>query len=134
VEGRKFHLIGCSNGGAAVLAVAARAPHLVASLAVITGFVPKWLRNLSPLRSVPSIRLFVGDSDELGHTQAIETMKRKIERVGGSARHFVLQGAGHFNIGYYIDMPQFWQDLEALREAVRLEAGEAAILKCVRAS
>merc|ERR1719446_962686 len=66
IENRKFHLVGTSNGGASVAAVAARAPNLVASLTMVTGFVPDTLTDFSRLLTILSIRLYVGDKDEMG--------------------------------------------------------------------
>jgi len=115
VESRKFHLVGTSNGGTSVAAVAARIPHLVASLTLVTGEVPDSLVDFRPLRTIPAIRLYVGDKDEMGHYQALQDMYEEINKVGGTAQLHVLEGARHGNIGHYIDMASFWDGLHAAR-------------------
>lgn len=113
VQGQKFHLVGTSNGGAAVLAAAAQAPELVASLTLVTGFCPKGLADFAPLKVVPSIRLYAGDLDELGHCEALARIKEKLDLTGAFAELFILEGARHGNVGHFIDMEEFWRWLAA---------------------
>merc|ERR1719408_404186 len=113
VESRKFHLVGTSNGGASVAAVAARAPNLVASLTMVTGFVPDSLTDFSRLLTILSIRLYVGDKDEMGHCICLQEMEQQIRLAGAAADLVVLEGARHGNIGQFIDMEEFWRGLEA---------------------
>jgi len=115
VESRKFHLVGTSNGGTSVAAVAARVPHLVASLTLVTGEVPDSLLDFRSLLTIPTIRLYVGDKDEMGHYQALQDMHGEIDKVGGAAELYILEGARHGNIGHYIDMASFWEGLQAAR-------------------
>jgi len=113
VEGDKFHLVGTSNGGASVAAVAAHTPNLVASLTLVTGFIPDSLTDFSRLLTILSIRLYVGDKDEMGHCDCLQEMEQQIRLAGATAELFVLEGARHGNIGLFIDMEEFWQGLEA---------------------
>lgn len=106
---------GTSNGGASVAAVATRVPHLVASLTLVTGFVPDCLTDFRSLLTILTIRLYVGDKDEMGHCQALQGMHEQIDNAGGSAQLDILEGARHGNIGHYIDMGAFWDGLEAAR-------------------
>merc|ERR550537_123168 len=115
VECRKFHLIGSSNGGASVAAVAARIPNLVASLTLVTGFVPDSLTDFSRLLTILSIRLYVGDHDEMGHCICLQEMEQQLRRAGAAAELVVLEGARHGDIGQFIDMEDFWRGLEAAR-------------------
>lgn len=115
VESRKFHLVGTSNGGTSVAAVAARVPHLVASLTLVTGEVPDSLVDFRSLLTIPTIRLYVGDKDEMGHYQALQDMCEEIDKIGGTAQLHILEGARHGNIGHYIDMAAFWEGLQAAR-------------------
>ncbi|CAK0870595.1 unnamed protein product [Prorocentrum cordatum] len=116
IEGGRLHLVGTSNGGATVLAAACRAPELVASLTLVTGFVPRPVRDVSTLSRVPLIRLYAGADDELGHQDALERLKLELDRVGVGAVLRVLPGAGHTTIGQHVDMGQFWAELEAARQ------------------
>jgi len=85
VEGGRVHLVGTSNGGASVLALACRAPRLVASLTCVTGFDAgvetggKGL-DLSPLQQIPLIRFWAGELDELGHQRALAEIHHFGER------------------------------------------------------
>lgn len=124
IEGHKFHLVGTSNGGASVLAVAAKAPELVASLTLVTGFVPRGLHDLSPLAAIPDICLYVGDADEMGHCEALQELKQRLDSLTVPAELHVLPGARHFNIGHYIDMDDFWNRLEAARRPQVASDGE----------
>lgn len=116
IEGGKLHLVGTSNGGATVLAAACQAPELVASLTLVTGFVPRPVRDVKALSPVPLIRLYAGADDELGHQDALERLKLQLDRVGIGAILRVLPGAGHMTIGQHVDMGQFWAELEAARQ------------------
>lgn len=113
-EGGKLHLVGTSNGGASVLAAALRAPLLVASLSLVTGFAPEGLGDLAPLRAIPC-RLFAGDQDECGHDKALERLKEQLEEAGCAAELTIFPGARHMNIGHFLDMELFWRGLEAAR-------------------
>lgn len=115
VEGGKFHLIGTSNGGASVLAVAAAIPHLIASLTLVTGFVPPHLSDLRSLKQIRLIRLFVGSADEMGHDKALIGLSDSLQELGVQCQLSVLEGAGHFNIGHSLDMEAFWSELEDAR-------------------
>lgn len=115
VEGGRFHLIGTSNGGASVLAAAVRAPELVASLTLVTGFIPAGTDDLGRLAGIPAIRLYVGDADNLGHDVALQDLKQRFDALAVPAELHVLEGARHSNVGQYIDMEAFWQGLEVAR-------------------
>lgn len=115
IEGQKLHVFGSSNGGATALAAAVLMPERVASLTLVTGFVPDIVQDLTPLAAVPSIRLYVGDKDELGHCECLQELKVGIESAGGSAELLVIPGAGHTTIGRRIGPAFFWAGLEAAR-------------------
>lgn len=121
VESKKFHLVGCSNGGAAVAAVAARVPLWVASLTMVTGFAPYSLNDYKKLLTILSIRLYVGDMDEMGHHITLKDMEQEILQAGAAVDLVILAGAKHGNIGSHIDMNDFWRGLEEARwmEVVR---------------
>mmetsp|Transcript_71535 Transcript_71535/g.155415 ORF Transcript_71535/g.155415 Transcript_71535/m.155415 type:complete len:942 (-) Transcript_71535:64-2889(-) len=122
VESQKLHLVGNSNGGAAVLAVAARVPELVASVTVVTGFAPPGLTDYWPLRDISHIHFYVGDADELGHCAELQEVAIRLEAVGAQVDFTILPGAGHFNIGQAIDMETFWQELGAARNSAKAKA------------
>lgn len=123
VESQKFHLVGTSNGGASVAAVAAHAPNLVASLTLVTGFIPDTMTDFSRLLTILSIRLYVGDKDEMGHYICLQEMEQQIHEAGAAAELFVLEGVRHGNIGLHIDMEEFWQGLEVARWKELLRSG-----------
>eukprot|EP00931_Biecheleriopsis_adriatica_P078070 TRINITY_DN51548_c0_g1_i1.p1 TRINITY_DN51548_c0_g1~~TRINITY_DN51548_c0_g1_i1.p1 ORF type:complete len:281 (+),score=36.29 TRINITY_DN51548_c0_g1_i1:42-884(+) len=118
IEGGKFHVAGTSNGGAAALAIARAAPSLIASLTLVTGFLPPGITNLSPLRELKSIRLYVGDADEMGHLTKMQGLKRALEKSGVGADFKVVPNAGHFNIGAFLDVEELWSGFEDARESV----------------
>jgi predicted esterase len=115
IEQDKFHLVGSSNGGATVLALAAALPELVVSLTLVTGYIPDSLVDLTPLRALPIINLYVGDGDEMGHQERMEELNTVLQDTGVPTAFHLLEGAGHFNIGEYIDMASFWATLEGSR-------------------
>lgn len=110
VEGRKLHLVGTSNGGASVLALAARLPDHIASVTLVTGFVPDCLKDLGPLRCVPRIRLIGSKSDlktlQIAQDQ-LELAKAPVDDLQ------IVKGANHANVGQQLDMEAFWSWLEA---------------------
>eukprot|EP00928_Gymnodinium_smaydae_P063996 TRINITY_DN47441_c0_g1_i1.p1 TRINITY_DN47441_c0_g1~~TRINITY_DN47441_c0_g1_i1.p1 ORF type:complete len:300 (+),score=58.26 TRINITY_DN47441_c0_g1_i1:88-987(+) len=126
IEGGKFHLVGNSNGGAAVLAVASRMPELVASLSLVTGFIPQELEDLSCLKTVPSIHLYAGDKDELGHNIALQGLSEQLEHCGVQAELHILPGVRHGNIGINIDKAAFWRTLEDARPRPSVCMGNSA--------
>jgi len=81
----------------------------------VTGFIPFDDRTLAPLNVVPCIRLFVGDQDEVGHLDTMSELKAVLDKEGVNSSFTLLPGAGHFDIGNYIDMAAFWKELEAAR-------------------
>jgi len=114
VEGGRFHLIGTSNGGAAALAVAARVPDRVASLTLVTGFMPDCVKTLGPLREIRSIRL-LGSKQDWTSTQ-LELVQKQLEDVGADPDVAVIKKATHSTIGEHIDKDQFWDWLEEARK------------------
>lgn len=115
VESGKLHLVGTSNGGATVLAAACAAPHLVASLTLVTGFPPDVVRDLEPLRQLPLVRLYAGEKDELGHQRALTVLANKAAAMGIRTQLRILQGATHMSIGQHVEQGQFWDELEQAR-------------------
>eukprot|EP00931_Biecheleriopsis_adriatica_P094631 TRINITY_DN68258_c0_g1_i1.p1 TRINITY_DN68258_c0_g1~~TRINITY_DN68258_c0_g1_i1.p1 ORF type:complete len:260 (-),score=38.39 TRINITY_DN68258_c0_g1_i1:62-796(-) len=130
IEGRSFHLVGASNGGAAVLALAAKLPEIVASLTLVTGFIPEWLEDLASLRAISSIHLYAGDQDELGHNIILEQLQQQLEDQAVKAELHILPGARHFNVGNYVDMEAFWEALVQAREAVARTVPEKRAKSC----
>eukprot|EP00930_Biecheleria_cincta_P035377 TRINITY_DN24335_c0_g1_i1.p1 TRINITY_DN24335_c0_g1~~TRINITY_DN24335_c0_g1_i1.p1 ORF type:complete len:288 (+),score=57.88 TRINITY_DN24335_c0_g1_i1:87-950(+) len=124
VEGNIFHFVGSSNGAAAALAVAAKLPELAASLTLISGFLPDGLEDLSSLRSIPSIHMYVGDQDEFGHDVMLQDLHEKLQDHACMSELQVLPGASHSNVGRHIDMTVFWQRLEAARAAATLREAQ----------
>lgn len=113
-ESSKLHLIGSSNGGATVLAAACAAPHLVASLTMVTGFIPETLLNFASLQHVPSIRLYAAGADT--HDElALGQVRDCVESVGAKVDFCVVPNAKHGNIGLFVDQTEFWAELERAR-------------------
>jgi len=118
VENGKLHLVGTSNGGASVLALACALPHIVASLTMVTGFIPEDVRKptrLERLRTIPCIRLYAGSEDELRHNDALTELHELLKSVGVRSTLRILPVAGHMTIGNHIDQKEFWAELEGLR-------------------
>ncbi|CAE8610482.1 unnamed protein product [Polarella glacialis] len=109
-----FHLAGMSNGGAAVLALAAKAPELTASLSLVTGFVPDFV-EVKALRTVSPIYFYVGDSDEMSHLELLRKAREGIKAAGGAVHLHVVKDASHFNIGEHLSLDDFWRRLELAR-------------------
>lgn len=122
IEGGRVHLIGSSNGGAAVLAAACLAPHLVASLTLVTGFIPDIVTDLSPLRHIGHIRLYAGSEDHLGHQIALTHLRDSLFELGIDADLRIIPGAGHGSIGRSLDLDEFWFELELARTSLALPA------------
>lgn len=115
VESGQLHLVGTSNGGASVLAAACAAPHLVASLTLVTGFRPDVVRDLEPLRQLPLVRFYAGEKDELGHQRALTAVANKAGALGIRTQLRILRGATHMTIGVHVNQGQFWEELEQAR-------------------
>lgn len=123
VESSKVHLVGTSNGGASVLAMATRLPAAVASLNLVTGFVPKsvnpeMLQQLSSIEgaeNVPWIRMFAGDKDHYKQDQELMGLHARLEKVLGNKNGLqiqILPGVGHSDIGHNLDPVSFWSGFE----------------------
>lgn len=91
VEGRQLHLVGTSNGGAAVLALAARLPDHIASITLVTGFVPDSLKDLRPIRRVPHIQLIGSKQD----SKTLTVVQEQLELAEAVAEVRVVKGANH---------------------------------------
>jgi hypothetical protein len=109
-----FHLLGMSNGGAAVLALAAKVPTLVASLTLVTGYIPQ-LTDVQALRIISPIHFYVGDNDEMGHEDELRNARAEILSAGGTAHLHIVKGAGHFDITEHLNLKTFWGRFEAAR-------------------
>lgn len=123
VESSKAHLVGTSNGGATVLAMATRAPSAVASLTLVTGFVPKsvdrdmlqQLNFIQGAEKMPWIRMFAGDKDHYNQDKELKALHSKLEAVMERRNGLELQilpGVGHSDIGHNLDPVSFWTGFE----------------------
>lgn len=123
VESSKVHLVGTSNGGASVLAMATRQPSAVASLNLVTGFVPKsvdpemlqQLRFIEGADKVPWIRMFAGDRDHYKQDQELMALHARLENVLDNRSGLqvqILPGVGHSDIGHNLDPDSFWSGFE----------------------
>lgn len=94
VEGGRFHLAGCSNGGASAFHLALTAPARFRSLTVVPGLPrgadAEQLSLLAGLR----VAMFVGEKDETWKTGA-ETTATALENLGVDVSLRVLPGEGH---------------------------------------
>ncbi|CAK0895344.1 unnamed protein product [Prorocentrum cordatum] len=97
VESGGLHLVGCSNGAAAALAAAVAAPELVLSLSLVAGFIPDELKDVSPLRGVQGIQMYVGSKDTT-HLQSLTELKSWLDASGIPSELTVVEGASHGNI------------------------------------
>lgn len=113
-EGHNFHLVGTSNGGATALKIAAMRPDLVASLSMVTGFVPDGT-DIGPLQMVPSIRMYAGDKDQCGHDQKLTALHQGLRSAGTKSELTIYPGVDHFGIGESIDQTEFLHGLELAR-------------------
>mmetsp|Transcript_147903 Transcript_147903/g.411942 ORF Transcript_147903/g.411942 Transcript_147903/m.411942 type:complete len:354 (+) Transcript_147903:95-1156(+) len=125
VEGARLHLVGTSNGGASVLALAARKPDQIASVSLVTGYVPECLKDFGPLGRVPRIRLMGSKQDRNNLQDVLDQLELVRAPVDGL---HIVSGANHTNVGEKLDMESFWSWLEASRP----EAGRAT--KATRAA
>eukprot|EP00746_Dinoflagellata_sp_MGD_P104758 gnl/MRDRNA2_/MRDRNA2_43515_c0_seq1.p1 gnl/MRDRNA2_/MRDRNA2_43515_c0~~gnl/MRDRNA2_/MRDRNA2_43515_c0_seq1.p1 ORF type:complete len:288 (-),score=54.94 gnl/MRDRNA2_/MRDRNA2_43515_c0_seq1:218-1081(-) len=123
VESSKVHLVGTSNGGASVLAMATHLPSAVASLSLVTGFVPnsigpemlQQLRSVEGADKVPWIRMFAGDRDRYKQDKELLSLHARLENVLDKKNGLqiqILPGVGHSDIGHNLDPDSFWSGFE----------------------
>eukprot|EP01064_Diplonema_japonicum_P009629 TRINITY_DN17101_c0_g1_i1.p1 TRINITY_DN17101_c0_g1~~TRINITY_DN17101_c0_g1_i1.p1 ORF type:complete len:238 (+),score=18.19 TRINITY_DN17101_c0_g1_i1:87-800(+) len=116
IEDNKVHLVGTSNGGTTAWHYAAHYPDDVASVTVVTGCLTRYAEaNISRTFAIPT-EVYVGDGDELGFYPALQHAKRVLDTAGHpNSNLHILPGAGHFNIGQFVDMKAFWEKMESMR-------------------
>lgn len=94
VEGGRFHLAGCSTGGANAFHLALLAPSRFRSLTVAPGFPSD--DDAGRLEALKGLRvaLFVGEDDE-GSKSAVEATAQTLEDLGIDVSLYVMPGEGH---------------------------------------
>lgn len=103
--------------------MATRLPSAVASLNLVTGFVPnsvgpEMLQRLSSIEGadkVPWIRMFAGDRDHYKQDQELMRLHAKLENVLDNKNGLqiqILPGVGHSDIGHNLDPDSFWSGFE----------------------
>eukprot|EP00930_Biecheleria_cincta_P046465 TRINITY_DN32045_c0_g1_i1.p1 TRINITY_DN32045_c0_g1~~TRINITY_DN32045_c0_g1_i1.p1 ORF type:complete len:407 (+),score=73.64 TRINITY_DN32045_c0_g1_i1:85-1221(+) len=109
-----FHFVGVSHGAASMLGLATLQPERVASLSMVTGFLPTFC-SLEAIRSLKDVHFYVGEDDEMGHKEYLKDVSIKLKAVGGHPHTHVVKGAGHYDITEHLDLEEFWRRLEAAR-------------------
>jgi len=109
-----FHLVGVSHGAASVLAAATHMPDRVASINLVTGFLPEFC-SLEAIRFVKHVHFYVGEEDEMGHREFLKDVSIKLKAAGGHPHTHVVKGASHYDITEHLDLEEFWRRLEAAR-------------------
>jgi hypothetical protein len=109
-----FHLVGVSHGAASVLALAAHSPERVASLNMVTGFLPEFC-SLEAIRFLKDVHFYVGEEDEMGHKEYLKDVSIKLKAAGGHPHTHVVKGANHYDITEHLDLEELWRRVEAAR-------------------
>ncbi|KAJ9460381.1 hypothetical protein DIPPA_02812 [Diplonema papillatum] len=130
VEGGKLHVIGTSNGGTTCWSFATTWPELVASITVVTGSITREAEaHIQRIRDIPCLQ-YCGDADELGFLAAMQRAKAILQASKHRSANeslIVLPGAGHFNIGEFIDKNAFFDRLESLRPTRPISTAPVAV-------
>lgn len=118
IEGGRVHLIGLASGSSTALALARRAPHLLASFTCFSGRISADC-DLSPLRIIPLLRLYVGECEPTEHRRGYEAVAKTIQAHGENASPLrVLPAAPSVLFNEHFDFGVLWADLEGARAAL----------------
>ena len=94
VEGGKFHLVGCSNGGNSAFQLALALPDRFQSLTTVPGSVDRQgFRNLERLASL-KVRLHAGEQDR-GWAGASQQAYDRLRELGADVEIKIWPGEGH---------------------------------------